>query len=404
MLAKKVFPNKPRLAIGIDAGSAFTRCVIFQLDDAYLRYLGHSEVESGGWSKGRLTDHLAVQSSIRSAIEAAEDMANVSVDGVVLGIGGSCVEGSNRWGVYEFARRRRVTQEQISFAVERVSKGRLDDDRIILELLPQDFTLDGRAGYRHPVGSMCSRLEANVYIITTSQREHDMMLEAAHLSHVAVEETIFEPIASAYASILPTERRGGVALIDIGWHSTGMVVYDGDALVLAKSLPVGGDHFTRDVAFGLKAAYEDAERLKIEYGCAILGLTADNSLIEIPSPEGRAPREARRRKLNEILEARAEELFFNVKNELAHVGMDQCLLEGVVLTGGGALLNGMCDMAERMLNCPARNGLVVGVENWPDELSYPAWTTAGGLAMYSARLKSSGGGRKKAPGLVGLIR
>ena len=399
-----MFVHKAKLAIGIDAGSAFTRCVVLELDDGYLRYLGHSEVYSEGWTKGRLTDHLAAQVSIRSAIESAEDMANVSVDSVVLGIGGSCVEGSTDMGPYEFARRRRLTQDQISFAVERVSKGRLKDDRMILQVLPQDFTLDGRGGYRHPVGSMCSRLEANVYIITTSHREHEMMLEAAHLSHVAVEETIFEPIASAYASILPSERRGGVALIDIGWHSTGIVVYDGDAVVLAKSMPVGGDHFTRDVASGLKTAYEDAERLKIEYGCAMLGLTADNSLIELPSPEGRAPREARRRKLNEILEARAEELFYNVKSNLMQIGMDQSLLEGVVLTGGGALLNGMCDMAERMLNCPARNGLVMGVENWPDEMNYPAWTTAGGLAMYSARLKSNGGARKKAPGLVGLIK
>src|ERR1051326_2657696 len=219
---RRVFVNKHRLAVGIDAGSAFTRCVILQLDDVYLRYLGHSEIESSGWTKGRLTDHLAVQSTIRCAIEAAEDIANASVDDVVLGIGGSCVEGSNRLGVYEFSRRRRVTQDQISFAVERVSKGRQDDDRMILEVLPQDFTLDGRGGYRHPVGSMCSRLEANVYLVTTSQREHDMMLEAAHLSHVVVEETIFEPVAAAYASILPSERRGGVALIDVGWHSPGL--------------------------------------------------------------------------------------------------------------------------------------------------------------------------------------
>ena len=154
--------NKSRIAVGIDVGSAFTRCVIFQLDDGYLKYLAHSEIESTGWSKGRLVDHLAVQSSIRVAVEAAEDRANVSVDGVVMGIGGSCVEGANRWGLYEFARKRRITQDQVSFAVERVSKGRLDDDRMILEVLPQDFTLDGRGGYRHPVGSMCSRLEANV--------------------------------------------------------------------------------------------------------------------------------------------------------------------------------------------------------------------------------------------------
>ena len=103
--------------------------------------------------------------------------------------------------------------------------------------------------------------------------------------------------------------------------------------------------------------YDDAERLKIEYGCAILGLTSDNSYIEVPSQEGRQPREAPRKQLNEILEARAEELFIHVGSELVTIGMEQKLLEGVILAGGGALLNGMCDMAERVLNCPARNAL-----------------------------------------------
>jgi cell division protein FtsA len=106
--------------------------------------------------------------------------------------------------------------------------------------------------------------------------------------------------------------------------------------------------------------------------------------------------------LNEILEARAEDLFLIVRNELAQVGMEQSLMDGVVLTGGGALLNGMCDMAERVLNCPARNGLIMGVENWPEELENPAWTAAGGLAMYSAKLKMKRE-IKKAPGLVGLV-
>jgi cell division protein FtsA len=153
----------------------------------------------------------------------------------------------------------------------------------------------------------------------------------------------------------------------------------------------------------LTVAYEDAERLKIEYGCAMLGLTGDNSLIEVPSPEGRASREAPRRVLNDILEARAEELFLTVRQELSKVGMDKNLLEGLVLTGGGALLHGMWDMAEWVLNVPARNGLVTGVENWPDDLENAAWTVAGGLAMYSARLKMRRETQRKAPGLIGLV-
>jgi cell division protein FtsA len=203
--------------------------------------------------------------------------------------------------------------------------------------------------------------------------------------------------------VLPEERTRGVAVLDIGAQSTGMVVYDGDALVGACSLPVCGDHFTRDVAWGLTVSFEDAQRIKEEYGCAILGLTSDSSLIEVPSPAGRPPREAPRRQLNSILEARAEELFLYAQAELVQAGMQQELLEGVVLTGGCARLNGMCDMAERVLNCQARNGLPAGLDQWPEEINDPAWSTVAGLAMYSARLKFRRELKRRAPGLLGYL-
>jgi cell division protein FtsA len=163
------------------------------------------------------------------------------------------------------------------------------------------------------------------------------------------------------------------------------------------------DHLTRDIAAIFKVTYEDAECLKQQYGCALLGLTADSSLIEVPSPEGRAPREARRSELNEILEARAEELFLHVRAELQRVGMERNLLEGIVLTGGGALLNGMCDMAERVLNCQAGNGLARAFGDWPEELKSPLWTTAAGLALYSAKLKLHQPPRRRMSGLMGLV-
>jgi cell division protein FtsA len=166
---------------------------------------------------------------------------------------------------------------------------------------------------------------------------------------------------------------------------------------------VCSDYFTRDIAFGLTVSYDDAECLKREYGCAILGLTADNSLIEVPSPEGRSTREAPRRLLNEILEARAEQLFQYVKNEIARTGMEGQLLEGLVLTGGGALLTGMCDMAERVVSSPARNGLPIGIADWPDPINDPSWCVAAGLAMYSGKLKTRKEWKKNVPGMMGLV-
>jgi cell division protein FtsA len=296
-----------------------------------------------------------------------------------------------------------VEAGDLGYAVERATRVTMEDNRMLLQVFPQDFTVDGRAGFRNPQGVRCSRLEANVHIVTATLQDHEFLLSAVHQAHLGVEETVFEAMAASYAAVLPEDRSRGVAVVDIGAQSTDIAVYDSEALLLASSIPIAGDSFTKDIAWCLTVSYEDAEMLKEEYGCAILGLTSDNSLIEVPSNDGRPPREASRRQLNEILEARAEELFHYVRAEIARVGMEQSLLEGVVLTGGGALLNGMCDMAERVLNCQTRNGLTIGIRDWPEELNNTAWTVAAGLSMYSARLKLRRETRRKAPGIVGLV-
>lgn len=395
--------SKLQIAVGVDAGSSRTRCVICALDGDHIRYLSHGLAESAGWAKGRVTDQEALAESIHAAVEDAERGARVSVESVTVGVGGVGIAGAQSRGVYEFGRPREVDPDDMAYAVKLAADVRLEKDRMLLHVLPQDFTLDGRAGYRKPHKGMCSRLEANVHIVTASLQEHQAVVAATHFAGLAVEETVFEPIAAAYACLYPEERARGVALLDLGLHSSDLVVYDGDAMLLASSIPVWADHLTRDVASIFKVTYEDAECLKQQYGCALLGLTADSSLIEVPSPEGRAPREARRSELNEILEARAEELFLYIRAELQRVGMERNLLEGIVLTGGGAFLNGMCDMAERVLNCQACNGLAKGFGDWPEELNSPAWTTVAGLALYSAKLKLHQPPKRRLPGLMGWV-
>src|SRR5271166_4942502 len=182
-------PSRPQLAVGLDAGSAGTRCVICLFEDSRLRFLGQGEIESIGWNKGRIGDPQALTACIQAAVQQAEAEAQASVEGMVVGIGGSGVEGSSTRGVYEFGRRHEVTPEDMAYAVERTSRVRLEEDRCLLHVFPQDFTLDGRSGYRYPRGSTCSRLEANVHIVTASLQEHSLAVSAAHQAHFAVEET-----------------------------------------------------------------------------------------------------------------------------------------------------------------------------------------------------------------------
>ncbi len=394
--------SKAKLAVGLDAGSTCTRIVICAIENESLKFLGHAEAPVQAWSRGRLSDQEALTRSIRAALQEAEKRAQVSPESVVIGVGGS-VSGTNSRGLYEFGRRRDIEPDDLRYAVELGARVRLEEDRQVLQICPQDFTLDGRAGYRNPKGITCARLEANVHVVTASAQDHGALISAVHQAHLAVDESVFEAIAAAYAAVLPEDRARGVAVIDVGAQSTHIAIYDGDALLLAVSIPVAGDHLTRDISWLLKVDYEDAESLKKEYGCAITGIESDHSLIEIPSPEGRTPREAPRHQLNEILEARAEEIFNRIYSEILRIGMEQSLLEGVILTGGGAMLPGMCDMAERILNCQARNGLATGIHDWPSELDNPVWTVAAGLAMYSGRLRLKREVKRASNGLAGLV-
>lgn len=395
--------QKPLIATGIDAGSANTRCVIGLLEDGSLRMLGFGSAPSQGWEKGRISDQRAAGDSILRAVRAAEIAAQTVADSGVAGIAGPTVRGANSRAAIDLGRPREIDQRDVARATKYASRVLMHEDRMILQVCLQDFVVDDHPGHRDPRRMVASRLEANVHVITASTQEHACLVTAMNLAHLAVEETVFEPVATCYAAILPEERRQGIALVDIGAHSTELAVYYGDALQLASSLPVCGDHFTKDVARGLCTTYEDAELLKEEYGCAVLGLTADNSLIEVPAREDREAREAPRRKLNQILESRAEELFRYVRRELARVGMDQALMGGVVLTGGAARLPGMLDMAERVLNCQARNGLTIGIGDWPDELHDPVWATAAGLMMYSAKLKEREDAARRTAGFLGRM-
>jgi cell division protein FtsA len=393
-----VFP-----AVGLDLGSSRTRCAVCLVEDERLRFLGYGECESRGWVKSRVADQNAVTECVLEVLRQAEARAQISVDAATIGFGGTTVRGANSRSRIELGRPREIEQRDVNRALDRAVKVQLREDRAVLQLFPQDFIVEDQAGHRDPRSMLAQRLEANAHLITGSVQEHNCLIGAVNQAHIAVEETVYEPLAAHFASILPEDRREGTALVDIGAQSTDLVVYYDESLQLASSLPICGDHFTRDVAMAFRISLEEAMLAKEEYGSATSEYTAENSLIEVTFAGDSSSRELPRRLLNEIIEARASELFDHVKRELARVGMERSMLGGVVLAGGGARLPGMCDMAEATLRCQARNGLPVGIQGWPAALDHPSWTTAAGLAMYSAKLKVQGEWERQSVGLLARI-
>jgi cell division protein FtsA len=394
---------KPIYAVGLDTGSRRTRMVICTLEGGRLRFLGAASVESDGWQKGRIADQRAVTDCILRALHEAEANAGVSVEAVVAGVGGPTVRGANGRGVVELGHVREIEQRDVNRVVDRASNVQLQEDRMVLQLFPQDFVVDDHPGHRDPRNMMASRLEINVHLVAASVLEHAALVGAVNQAHLVAEETVFEGLAACYAAVLPEDRREGIAIVDIGSQSTELVVYYGDSLQLASGVRVCGDHFTRDLAQGLTISFEDAELVKLEYGSALSEMCPENVLVELPTPENREPRHTSRRFINQILEARAEELFRHVRTELGRVGMDRALMGGVFLTGAAARLPDLCDVAERVLLCQARYGLALGIEDWPETMNDPEWSTVAGLAMYAAKLKAQVEQARETAGWLGRI-
>jgi cell division protein FtsA len=396
-------PVKPIYAVGLDAGSRKTRLVICRLEQGRMRFLGCAAVRSEGWVKGRIADQGAVADCIATALHEAEASAGVSVESAVVGMGGQSVRGANGRGVLELGYVREIEQRDVNRVVDRASRVQLQEDRMVLQLFPQDFVVDDHPGHRDPRKMLASRLEINVHLVTASVQEHNQLVGAVNQAHLVAEETVFEALAGCYAAVLPEERREGIAVVDIGAESTELVVYYGDAMYLASTVRICGDHFTRDLAQGLCLSFDEAELVKLEYGSALAEASLENVRAELPTPENRGRRETTRRFINQILEARSEELFRFVKSELARVGMEHALLGGVFLTGGAARLPDLCDVAERVLQCQARYGLTTGIKDWPEELNDPEWSAAAGLAMYSGKLKAQTQQQRETAGWLGRI-
>jgi cell division protein FtsA len=392
---------KPIYAVGLDAGSRKTRVAICVLENGRLRLAGAAAVESEGWQRARIADYQGVVESVLAALRGAEACSGVSVESAVVGIGGPAIRGHSTRGHMELDYVREIDQRDVNRVLDRAMRVQLQEDRMVLQVFPQDFVVDDHPGHHDPRKMMASHLELNVHLVTCSMQEHKSLVGAVNQAHLMVEETVFEGLAACYAAVRPEDRREGIAVIDIGAQSSEIVAYYGDAMYIAATIPICGDHFTRDLAQGLCISFEDAELVKLEFGSALSSACGDNVLVELPTLEHREPRHTSGKLVNEIIEWRARELFQLVRTELARVNMDRALIGGVFLTGAGARLPGLCDLAERELMCQTRYGLAVGIRDWPESMNDPEWSTVAGLAMYSATLKEQAAHQLETAGWMG---
>ena len=372
----------------IDVGSAKTCVMVAEISESGVRYRAHGMCESRGSRKGLIIDLEKAVTSVQHAVEKAENEAGAPIEHAVVGVAGAHIRGITSQGGIAFgSRAREVSREDIKQAIERAKAINLPLDRQILHILPQEFIIDDQGGLREPAGMMGSKLEVKVHVVTASSSATQNVVTTLNRAGIHVDDTVYEALAGADAVLRQDERELGVCLADIGAGSTDLIVFHEGAVIHAGVVPIGGDHFTNDVAVGLRTPLADAEKIKRLFGCAVVTRIPESTEIEVPSVGDRPSRLMQQRLLGEILEPRARELFEIMREHLRASGVMELIPAGIVLTGGGARLNSMSEIAEDVLRKPIRIGVPASISKMPAELAQPEFATVIGMALHAYRVR-----------------
>ena len=339
----------------IDVGSAKTCVLVAEITENGLRYRGHGLSESRGSRKGIIVDLDKAVASIQKAAERAEDVANIAYRARHprrRRLARARDQHSRRSGFQP--RSREIGRDEIRQAVEKARNIPLPPDREVLHLLPQEFILDDQSGVHDPLGMIATRLEVRVHMITAATSATQNVVTAVNRAGVHVDDTVFEPLACADSVLRSDERELGICLADIGAGSTNVIVIQEGAVAHSAVLPVGGDHFTSDLSVGLCTPIIEAEKIKKAFGNTVVTLIPEGNEVEVPSVGDRPSRLVSQRMVGEILEPRARELFEMLRENLRHSGMLEVCAAGLVLSGGGARLPGIMDVADSVIRKPIR--------------------------------------------------
>lgn len=373
---------------GVDIGTTRTTAVVAEMnDEGKLEIMGVGVAESRGLRKGVIVNPEAAAEPIRRAVEEAERMSGLIAESVHVSMSGTLLKGLNNRGIIAITSAdRRITRADIKRVIETACVVSLPGGHEIIDVQPQEYIIDGQDGISDPLDMLGTRLEVAVHIITGPITVRQNIVSAVNRAGLLVADVVLEPVAAAEATLTEDEREYGSAVINIGAETTSLAIYQRGAVQHTAIFPLGGTHFTNDIAFGLRTPIPEAERIKRTYGCVLPSLTADSDeVIEVPSVSRRPPRTLSRQILCEILQPRAEELLGVVYDEIKRAGYERELSSGIILTGGGSLLQGLADLAEQVFDHPTRLGYPLGISGLSDDIKGPIATTAIGLVLIAHR-------------------
>ncbi len=380
--------RREQYVVGLDVGTSKIAAIVGEAkaDGDSIDIVGIGLAEAHGIRRGVVVNLEVAVESIKKAIEEAELTAGVEIDAVHLGLSGTHVKAFNSRGVVAVAgKNREITREDVRRAIDAAKAVALPNGREIVHVLPQDFVIDEQDGIGAPIGMTGARLEVNVHVVIGRVSTTQNIVACVNRSGVAVLDTVLEQLAAAESVLTQDEKELGVAIVDIGGGTTDYAIFEKGSLWHTGVVELGGDHFTNDIAVGLRTPIREAEKTKRRSGCALTSMVDDEETIEVASVGGRQPRIMSRRLLSEVLQPRAEEIFHQLWDEVRRAGYERSLNSGIVLTGGGSILEGIPEIADQIFDLPIRRACPLTVGGLTDHVNNPVFATAVGLVIYTHR-------------------
>lgn len=381
--------RKERVVVGLDVGTTKVVALVGNVADGMIEIIGMGKAESHGLEKGVVVDIGRTISSIRKAVEEAENMADIKISSVYVGIAGKHINSINNSGTVSINRPDRIiTNDDVHRVVETAQAIQLPPSSEMIHVIPRQYIVDGQDGITDPVGMTGTRLEVDVHIVTGAITAVHNLVRCVESLDIGIEQIVLEPIASALAVLSSAEKELGVILLDIGGGTTDISVFRGGDIWFSKVIPIAGEHITNDITVGLQTPIEEAELIKKQAGTALVDSVGEDEKIEVATIGGDEKRTVSKKKLAKIIEPRVEELLDLAMQEVEDAGYRDLVPAGLVLTGGTSLLNGIVEFAQQRYGIPVRRGKIPqGIHGLRDIVESPIYATSIGLLRYAVETK-----------------
>lgn len=389
------------IIVSLDIGTSKVRVIIGEVNNGAINIIGVGSADSEGIRKGAIVDIDQTVHSIRSAVEHAERMVDIQISDVYVGIQGNHISLQTNHGVVAVSNEdREITEDDIERVLQAAKVVALPPEREIINLVPKQFLVDGLEGISDPRGMIGVRLEVEATIVTGAKTAIHNLIRCVEKAGLHISGVILMSLASGVMSLTKDEKAMGTALVDIGAGSTTVAVFDQGGIAATATLPIGGEYVTNDISYGLRTQTEQAEKIKLKYGCALVSDAAEDLRFKVMRMGSNVEKEFSQVDLASIIEPRMQEIFYMVRQEVKRLGYGD-KINGYVLTGGSVSLPDTLALAQQELESSVRIGVpdYIGVRD-------PAFSSGVGIIQYVSKymaIRNSGAAKKQASRKPGAV-